>query len=146
VQTVGSLDELVRLLDDWGGDRPLFVRWTRNLDRDLADEVSRDELTGIELPGLSANGLTVEPWWGDRPAGAWLARRLYDYRHLPYRRGEGTRPFVLAGRECARGPDNEPLIRDCHAVAEIGEQVIAEASALVAEQPGDWGPLNRAQT
>jgi hypothetical protein len=51
---------------------------------------------------------------------------------------------VLAGRECARGPDNEPLINDCEAVAEIEDPVIEEASTLVEEQPGDWGPLDRA--
>ena len=28
-----------------------------------ADGRSRDALTGVELPGLSVNALTVEPWW-----------------------------------------------------------------------------------
>jgi hypothetical protein len=143
---VTSLDELVDLVDDWDRDLPLYVRWTRNLDRDLAEEVSRDELTGIELPGLSVNGLAAEPWWGDRSMRAWLARKLYDYRHLPRRRGEGTRPYVLTGRETARGPDNEPLITDCEAVAEIAHAVIAEGSELVEKQPGDWGTLDRAGT
>jgi hypothetical protein len=146
VKRVTSLDELVRLVERWDGELPLYVRWTRNLERDLANEVSRDELTGIELPGLSANGLGVEPWWGDRPTRAWLGRRLYDYRHLPRRRGEDTRPYVLTGRESARGPDNEPLITGCQPIAEIAEQVVAEASQLVAEQPGEWGTLDRAGT
>jgi hypothetical protein len=141
---VSSLDELVELVDDWDRDLPLYVRWTRNLERDLAEEMSRDELTGIELPGLSANCLAVEPWWGGRSTRAWLGRKLYDYRHLPLRRGEGTRPWVLTGRESARGPDNEPLITNCEPVAEIADAVIAEASELVADQPGDWGTLDRA--
>lgn len=138
------LSELADLLENWDGDRGLYVRWTRDLEADLADEVSRDELTGIELPGLSANGLAIEPWWGDRSTQDWLGRKLYDYRHLPHRRGEGTRPWVLTGRESARGPDNEPLIIDCAPVAEIDDAVIEQASALVAEQPGDWGSLDRA--
>jgi hypothetical protein len=143
VRCVGSLDELVELVDGWDSDRPLYVRWTRSLERDLDNEVSRDELTGIELPGLSANGLGVEPWWGGRSTRAWLGRKLYDYQHLPRRRGEGTRPWVLTGREAARGPDNEPLITDCEVVAEIGDAVIEEATDLVENQPGDWGTLDR---
>jgi hypothetical protein len=146
VQRVTSLDELAELLANWDHDRPLYVRWTRNLAADLDDEVSRDELTGIELPGLSANCLAVEPWWGERSTRAWLGRKLYDYRHLPRRRGEGTRPWVLTGRESARGPDNEPLIVDCEPVAEIDGAVIEEATDLVAEQPGEWGTLDRAGT
>lgn len=144
MRCVTSLDDLVELVDSWAGARSLYVRWTRNLDRDLDGEVSRDELTGIELPGLSANCLGVEPWWGDRSTRAWLGRKLYDYRHLPRRRGEGTRPWVLAGREAARGPDNEPLIADCEVVAEIADAVIDEATDLVENQPGDWGTLDRA--
>lgn len=143
MQRVTSLDDLVRLVKGWERDRPLYVRWTANLDADLADEVSRDELTRVELPGLSANCLAVEPWWGDRSTRAWLARKLYDYRHLPRQHGAGTRPWVLTGRESARGPDNEPLITDCEPVAEICEPVIEEAAELVAEQPGDWGTLDR---
>jgi hypothetical protein len=143
---VSSLDELVKLVDDWDGDLPLYVRWTRSLERDLQYEMSRDELTGIELPGLSANCLAVEPWWGDRSTRAWLGRKLYDYRHLPSQRGEGTRPWILTGRETARGPDNEPLITACEAVAEIADGVIDEASDLVADQPGNWGTLDRAGT
>lgn len=146
MQRVTSLDQLVDLVADWHGDRPLYVRWTRNLERDLANEVSRDELTGIELPGLSANCLAVEPWWGDRSLRPWLARKLYDYRHLPRRRGGDTRPWVLMGRSAARGPDNEPLVTDCELVAEIADAVVAEASDLVANQPGDWGTLDRVGT
>ena len=97
--TVRSLDELTELVDSWRDDDglELYVRWTRDIERDLRTGLSRDELTGIELPGLSANSLKVEAWWADRPLTAWLARRLYDYGHLPEKRGPGTCPWVLAG-------------------------------------------------
>jgi hypothetical protein len=143
MEHVTSLDEFAGLVDGWERDLPLYVRWTRDLEADLANEVSRDELTGIELPGLSANGLTIEDWWGDRSTRPWLARKLHDYRHLPRRHGEGTRPWVLTGREIGRGPDNEPLIVECEPIAEITEAVIDEATDLVAEQPGRWGTLER---
>jgi hypothetical protein len=51
----------------------------------------------------------------------------------------------VTGRESARGPDNEPLITDCDAVAEICGSVIDEATRLVAEPPGAWGTLDRGQ-
>jgi hypothetical protein len=141
---VTSLDEFVALVEESEGGHPLYVRWTRDLDADLAAETSRDELTGIELPGLSANGLSVEPWWGERPLHMWLARKLFDYRHLPRRRGADTRAWVVTGHEAARGPDNEPLIVRCRPVAQIADRVIDEASELVAAEPGRWGSLDRA--
>src|SRR4051812_49160697 len=97
--TVRSLHDLCALAEEWADERrELYVRWTVDIDRDLRTGVSRDELTGIELPGLSANSLKVEQWWDDRPLTAWLARRLYDYGHLPEKRGPGTCPWVVAGR------------------------------------------------
>ena len=51
------------------------------------DGISRGSLTGVPLPGLSANPLAVEQCWGDRPARPGIARRRYDYRHLRCRRG-----------------------------------------------------------
>jgi uncharacterized protein DUF6098 len=143
VRTIGRLDELVEFCMSWKGHRPLFVRWTPDCRRDLATEGSVDELTGTPLPGLSANGLAVEPWWQDRPLEGWLARRLYDYRHLVELRGQGTRPWVLTGDEVGRGPDNEPLIGHCEVVAAIDSAVIEEAVALVDAMPADWGSLRR---
>jgi hypothetical protein len=148
VQRVRSLDELADVLATWD-DGPdgcaLFVRWTKDADRDLADTRSTDELTGVTLPGLSANSLAVEPWWGDQPLRTWVARRLYDYRHLAELRGPGTRPWVLAGRETGRGPDNEPLVERCRMVAEVESQVIDEAVHLVQSLPAaSWGSLRRA--
>jgi hypothetical protein len=137
---VSSLDELVALVEARHG---LFVRWTTDVDRDLDTRVSRDELTGVELPGLSANALDPEPWWDDRPMRTWVARRLYDYRHLVEQRGPGTRPWVLTGTEVGRGPDNEPLIDDCEVVTEVTMDVMEEAVREIDRLPADWGSLRR---
>jgi hypothetical protein len=144
MRVINSLDELAGLLSGWDDPkRELYVRWSRHIDRDVELEVSRDDLTGVELPGLSANSLHVEPWWQERPLAAWIGRRLYDYRHLRETRGPGTRPFVLAGVEAARGPDNEPLIADCVLVAEVAMSVIDAATDQVKQLGGNWGPLSR---
>jgi hypothetical protein len=102
------------------------------------------DLAGVPLPGLSANPLRVEPWWGDRSLRLWLARRLYDYRHLRDLRGPGVRPWVLAAAECGRGPDNEPLVVDIQPLAWIDDTVLEECEKDVAAQHSDeWGPLDR---
>lgn len=138
---VDSLDELAELVRH---DQDLYVRWSRGPQFDL-DRSSRDDLTGVRLPGLSANPLSVEPWWQDRPVRTWVARRLYDYRHLQETRGEGVRPWVLEGTEQGRGPDNEPLVECTRPVAWISDAVIAEAVAEVeaVTRTPDWGPLKR---
>ncbi|MFJ9725653.1 DUF6098 family protein [Streptomyces sp. NPDC101209] len=123
----------------------LYVRWSRGPVADEASAESRDGLTGVRLPGLSANPLDVEPWWQDRSAELWVARRLYDYSHLPRDKGEGVRPWVLRGRVGGRGPDNEPLVRDVKPIGWIGESVIEEAQRAVEEQEraAEWGPMRR---
>lgn len=133
------LDDLMPLIDD---SRSLFVRWSRGPDVDL-ETTSRDELTGVPLPGLSASPLAVEEWWEDRPLRMWLARRLYDYRHLREQRGPGVRPWVLAGHEVGRGPDNEPLVACEEPVAWLDDGVVREAVELVESQPAPWGSLKR---
>lgn len=135
-----SLEELARLVDGGG---PLFVRWSRGPDIDVSANSSRDDLTGSPLPGLSANSLAVEPWWGERPAVLWVARRLYDYSHLPREKGPGVIPWVFQGEEVGRGPDNEPLVRCSRAVARISQKLIDEATETVERQNGPWGPLRR---
>jgi hypothetical protein len=141
---VRSLDELADLVTGWDDERPLYVRWTSDVERDAQTGRSVDELTGIDLPGLSVNSLTVEPWWGDRALPTWLARRLYDYRHLQEVRGPATRPWVVAGVETGRGPDNEPLVAEFAPVAEIDLQVIVDAAEEVDRFAGNWGSLRRA--
>ncbi|GAA3398735.1 DUF6098 family protein [Streptomyces roseoviridis] len=138
--TVRSLDELTELI---GTRRPLYIRWSLGPQTDLSTPTSRDGLTGVELPGLSANPLDVEDWWGDRSLRTWAARRLYDYSHLPRVRDGRVRPWLLHGREVGRGPDNEPLVRDVRPVGWVDERVIAQAEEEVARQKGPWGPLAR---
>lgn len=136
--TLHSLDEVVDLV---GGRGDLFVRWSKGPNAD-AEGTSRDDLTGVPLPGLCANPLAVEEWWGDRPMRTWVARRLFDYRHLRDRKGGGIRPWILTGKELGRGPDNEPIVAYGEAVALI-DDAEAEAEAEVAAKKEDWGPLDR---
>ncbi|MCU1488777.1 MAG: hypothetical protein JWM85_182 [Acidimicrobiaceae bacterium] len=138
IPTVRTLEELAALID---GPGERFVRWSEGPDVDR-EERSRDELTGVELPGLSVSALSIEPWWGRRDRRLWVARRLYDYRHLEYRRC-AARPWVLTGRECGRGPDNEPLVRAVNPVAWIAPDVVEEATALMEGFSTSWGPLDR---
>jgi hypothetical protein len=140
--TFTSLDELARLVTRRDG---LYVRWSRGPEPDLRDVSSRDDLSGVKLPGLSASPLDIEDWWGDRPVHVWVARRLYDYCHLPRVKDARTRPWVLHGSEQARGPDNEPLVTDVEPLGWIADQVIADATRIITEQPGPWGPLDRGQ-
>ena len=142
--TIEDLDALARLVERPPGGGELFLRWSQGPAVDLAADSggsSRDTLTGIALPGLSANPLTVEEWWGDRPRRLWAARRVYDYRHL---HKPGVRPWVLLGEACGRGPDNEPLLRCRRPLAWVSDAALAEAQTLVEEQPAQaWGPLDR---
>ncbi|MEU7059495.1 DUF6098 family protein [Streptomyces sp. NPDC046197] len=123
--------------------RGLYVRWSHGPGTDLGTTSSTDELTGVPMPGLSANPLDVEEWWEDRSVELWVARRLYDYAHLPHEKGPGVRPWALGGRERGRGPDNEPLVVDVEPLCWIDSGVIEEARAEVARQEAEWGPLRR---
>jgi hypothetical protein len=148
--TIDDLDELASLLERTGRDEDLYVRWSRGPAVDLTaghqpGQSSRDALTGIALPGLSANPLRVEPWWGDRSIRLWVARRLYDYSHLRHLRGPGIRPWVLTGAQRGRGPDNEPLVICHRPVAWVSAEALRQSETAVQEQASDeWGPLHRA--
>jgi Family of unknown function (DUF6098) len=103
---VGDLGALVDLVNRETGE--LYVRWSHGRQVNGDGMSSRDGLTGVSLPGLSANPLRVEPWWGGRSLRLWLARRLYDYRHLKDLRGAvlgvggaGSRPWT--GQRAAGG-------------------------------------------
>jgi hypothetical protein len=137
--TLQTLDELTVLVERHAS---LYIRWSRGPEADAAG-VSKDALTGVRLPGLSANPLAVEDWWAPRPLRVWVARRLYDYSHLKHEKGPGVRPWVLEGDERGRGPDNEPLVTCRRPVAWVAQEVMDEAERLVTEQRGDWGPLQR---
>ncbi|MER6491608.1 DUF6098 family protein [Streptomyces griseorubiginosus] len=134
---------LAELADLAGRCERLYVRWSRGPAVDLARSSSTDDLTGLALPGLSANPLDMEEWWQGRPARLWVARRLYDYSHLPHDKGPGVRPWVLQGRERGRGPDNEPLVADVRPMCWIDPVVIDEARDAVEGQETAWGPLRR---
>ena len=73
-----------------------------------------------------------------------MARRLYDYRHLAEHRRH-ARPWVLEGRECGRGPDNEPLVECRRPVAWVSPEALSEATRLIGDQQGTWGPLDRTE-
>ncbi|MGI5212831.1 DUF6098 family protein [Plantactinospora sp. CA-290183] len=145
-----NLDQLATLLREVGRDRELYVRWSLGPDADLpagrqGRQASRDALTGVMLPGLSANPLRVEPWWGDRSLRLWVARRLYDYCHIRDLRGPGASPWIMVGEQCGRGPDNEPLVICHQPVAWVSEEALREADTVVKEQgSAEWGPLHRA--
>lgn len=134
---------LAELADLAGRYEQLYVRWSRGPAVDLARSSSTDDLTGLALPGLSANPLDMEEWWQGRPARLWVARRLYDYSHLPHDKGPGVRPWVLQGHERGRGPDNEPLVADVRPMCWIDPVVIDEARDAVEGQETAWGPLRR---
>ena len=137
---IDSLDDLARLA---AGRDDLFVRWSRSPAQDQQTGLSFDELTGVELPGLSVNSLATEPWWQNRSLKLWLARRLYDYRHLRTVRGADVQPWVLEGTIVGRGPDNEPLVRCQTPIAWLSSRLIAEATAMIEALPSQWGSLNR---
>jgi hypothetical protein len=147
--TLEDLEEVTCLIGGMPDAGRLYVRWSQGPAADLRHDdlgggVSRDSLTGVPLPGLSANPVAVEPWWGDRPLRLWVARRLHDYRHLRDLRGPDTRPWLLVGEPCGRGPDNEPLVRCRAPVAWISDRALREAQDLVdAQGSTDWGPLDR---
>jgi hypothetical protein len=142
--TLSDLDAVTRLVEESPEADQLYVRWSRGPAVDLAHQDSRDSLTGVPLPGLSANPLGVEPWWGDRPLRLWVARRLYDYQHLRELRGPDVRPWVLVGEQCGRGPDNEPLVRCRRPVAWVSDTALRESGrAVEAQGSGEWGPLDR---
>lgn len=146
-----SMDRVIPSLEalaDLVGDRTdLYVRWSRGPEVD-ADAQSRDGLTGTPLPGLCANPLAVEDWWKGRSLVHWMARRVYDYRHLGDIRGPGVRPWILEGEECGRGPDNEPLVTCRRFVAWLGDDAVREAERIIDEAganggPDEWGSLQR---
>lgn len=139
LRVLHTLDELVDLVRD---RQDLYVRWSQGPHRDRRGS-SLDELSGVPLPGLSASALGVEPWWGDRDRTIWVARRTYDYAHLPVRRRGRIRPWVLEGRLCGRGPDNEPLVENVRPVAWLGESLIKDAHAVVVGLNNCWGSLDR---
>ncbi|MFY1597011.1 DUF6098 family protein [Micromonospora sp. WMMD737] len=146
---VDELDQLVDLLRKATSGEQLYVRWSRGPGLDLSGEhgsgqSSKDALTGIDLPGLSANPLAVESWWGDRPLRLWVARRLYDYCHLRRLRGPAYAPGCWPASSAA-GPGQ----RAAGAVPPTGRVGVGAGAAgggpgVEAQASTEWGPLHRA--
>jgi hypothetical protein len=129
IPVVRRLRDLASLVEMRGPD--LYVRYSEGPDKD-AEHRSVDYESGAELPGLSVNPLSPEPWW-NRPVEDWLARQLCTYVHL--RDGDdGRLGWVLAGTVVARGPDNEPLVEMEEVVALLGNELIEEAKARYHER------------
>lgn len=116
---LAELTELLGWMDE------LYVRFSAGpaVDRERA---SVDKESGLELPGLSVNPLTPEPWW-TRPVEHWVARQLCQYLHL---HGGDRFAWVLTGSVVGRGPDCEPLVADPRPVAIIDDAVLAEAQQV----------------
>lgn len=102
-------------------DAPLYLRYAE----DPTQSSSCDLESGLPLPGVSVNPLQPESWW-TRPVDEWLARQICNYVHLQDHAPERT-AWVLAGRIVARGPDNEPLIRDVEVVGWLDRSVVDAA-------------------
>jgi hypothetical protein len=147
LEDLEALADLVERHDARHGE--LYVRWSAGPDADRvtcggSEQSSRDSLTGIDLPGLSANPLRPEPWWQDRSLTLWVARKLYDYEHMRELRGTMVRPWVLVGDQCGRGPDNEPLVICRQPLAWVSDTALRQCKAMVDEQDArEWGPLRR---
>jgi hypothetical protein len=121
VHTLAEVAEVVRR-------RPgVCVRFSRGPRAD-GDEASVDYESGLELPGLSVNPLSPEPWW-ERPLQDWLARQLCQYAHLLDDADDERVAWLLTGEEVARGPDNEPLLADVVPVALLHRSALDEAQA-----------------
>ncbi|MCF4137014.1 DUF6098 family protein [Streptomyces sp. Tue 6430] len=91
------------------------------------------------LPGLARPQRPARldrPPPGRRP----VARRPYDYAHLPHGKGPGVHPRALTGQEAGRGPDNEPLVADVRPLCRIDPSVIDAARQEMARQEARRGP------
>lgn len=117
------LDTLEELCAELERRPDLYVRYSKGPDADRG-EASRDYESGLELPGLSVNTLTPEPWW-TRPIEDWVARQLMHYLHLNDR--DDRRPWVLTGTAVGRGPDREPLLHPWEPVAALSDELVEEA-------------------
>jgi hypothetical protein len=84
-----------------------------------------DTESGIELPGLSVNPLTLEPWWS-RPLADWLSRQLCQYKHLGEKNPRRV-AWIARGTCIGRGPDCEPLLIQVEPVALLSPGLLAEA-------------------
>ena len=118
IESLEDLAELVR------GEPELYLRFSSRSDPEC-DGPSVDAESGLEMPGVSANPLTPEPWW-TRPLPDWLARQVCNYVHLKEHE-ERRQAWVLRGEVVGRGPDNEPLLGHVEPIALLTDELLYEA-------------------
>jgi Family of unknown function (DUF6098) len=123
-QRLPVIHELGQLADVACGDGEKYLRYSAGPDAD-GQQTSRDYESGLTLPGLSVVPLTPPCWWG-RPTVDWLARQISKYAHLGGEESDRC-AWVLAGREVARGPDDEPLVADPRPLAILSTSVVEQA-------------------
>jgi hypothetical protein len=124
VRDLDDLERLVRAEDN------LYLRYSAGYEADKGSG-SLDTESGLELPGLSVNPLTPEPWW-TRPLRDWLARQICQYRHLAEQ--EDRYAWALTGRCVGRGPDCEPLLVDIRPLGRLDDRLLEEAERVYRER------------
>jgi hypothetical protein len=122
MRRITNIDQLVNLIDS-NPNTSYYVRYSKGPKHDKGN--SRNWQTGEELAGLSCNPLTPAEWW-NKGTRAWIEMQVRDYSYMLYQGSKGTAAWVLSGTECARGPDNEPLIEDYVFVARINNVVVEQ--------------------
>jgi hypothetical protein len=105
-----------------------YLRFSRGPGADRGT-VSRDYEAELDLPGLSAETLTPEPWW-DRPVEDWIARQVCKYLHIREQADDDRYAWVLRGEVVARGPDREPILTDIEPLAWLSEAALEEAQGI----------------
>lgn len=136
-----SLADGVDLLREPGP--PLYLRWSADIAIDADLPTGLDGLTGIEMPGLAALPLAVEPWWRDRPLELWLARKLGGHRPPVDQGGPAIRPWIVTGNPVGHSPDGETLIASCALVATVTDAAMTQAASLVDSLAHRWAGLGR---
>ena len=121
-----TLDSVVSVVA--AAPAPVYVRFSAGPHHDR-EQPSVDHLSGLELPGLSANPLTPPGWWRQRPVGDWVMRQLCAYRHLQ-EDDDDRHCWLVAGTEAGRGPDNEPLLVDVVTLGVIANDVLTACGDL----------------
>ncbi len=114
-----TVEQLAAMIET-NPDDNLYVRYSRGPAADArSGYCSRNHQTGEMLPGLSVNNLACPDYWpvNGRTVRGWVEMQIRDYSYLLYQGGQGTRAWVLRGREIGRGSDNEPLVTDVEPVA-----------------------------
>lgn len=135
MQRMDHLTDLEALVASRPG---LYIRYSEGPEKDTSGG-SIDTESGLELPGLSVNPLSPEPWW-IRPLGDWIARQLCHYKDL---RDENPRRYawVLQGKQVGRGPDCEPLLVDIAPLAWLSANLLTEAEQRYQENfNAGYGP------